>query len=599
MMKNKEINKENIVKKSNLLKLIKFNWSFVKRSVLFWIFFILFTVSNFASTLTLIMLDKSNVINFSFLNYLISFIFSIVFILFCVSKFFLEFKYSNVDISLNSKPFNKLTIYLSRFILILLIIFIINIFHFVTSSILALSFNFSPIWILYNLVSNIFINTFIATFSISLFILFAIYFKKAIFYVCGLITILLFSLPLVTRAFNTNNNLEYSANNWNSYVKLIQLKDNKTISIIAKKINYVSTIRNNQDVNSDNFWNYFIPGEWVASLNASLAANIFNQENNSNVKHKYSLTKTWYQNINYLNFANETIITILPKDENPFELSNTEYENLIFNYFDLKDNNNLNLSDQLLAESFLNKLKNTGIWNEENLSYKEHNTLFNLYGFNLKYSQLFYYWNYHWLLSNKTPNLIAIIEQKYGKNLADLIEYIYTSDTAYTNIYNFNVFGKVDQYYPNSMVVNGQKPINQYDLNFIINDLLRFNEGVVYYLDANNNYQITTLETIQKLSPSIVDFASWKQFVLENTITYDQAKSLINNIKSLLNNVYLINLLPNYFDPYQYSNYYNQSNSSYLSYNYLVLSLFICLALFINYAALYKFKQMNYKNIEM
>lgn len=416
-------------------------------------------------------------------------------------------------------------------------------------------------------------------------------------------TILLSIFPLITRNFDNSYQINYSDRNYNSFSKLISIDKNgnySTYLVDKVNVNGLNKCDAYNAVNNDKFWNYLIPGEWFCSLNSSLASNTLNFNNYLNEKYNYSLIKSFYSNKNYI-YDNYYVINIRPNDINPFSLSNDEYENILISNIESisNDENNLNLKNNILVQTFLDKLKNTLLWNEMNLSFKEYNTISSLFGFNEKYSQLFYYWNYKNILANKTPNLLTKINNKYGKSLSDLLTYIYSTVDAYTNIYNFKVFGDVNQYYSNPFIINENYITNENDVNFIINNLIRFNQNSIFYLDINNNYQSTSISNLQNLSSNIMDYNSWKSFVLENTITYSKAIHLISNLKNILPNMYSLNLSPNYFDPYQYSYYFDQSINPYLNYNNLLLSLVILFTISINLFSIYKYNKITYKNMEL
>ncbi len=596
---------KNILDFKKIRAINSFMWSYLKRSISFWITGILFLVGPVVATATLLTINKTNIFNLSVIILSIELFLMFVFLFILTLKIFSDSKYSNIDLILVSKAFSRTTIYFSRYIFIFVVNLLINFVQFVILTIVFLSFNLSSRLIGFYFVSNVLINPFVSILIVSFFILFAICLNKIWFALSSLLVIISTSvLPIAVRATNINNEptIQYSNTRYNSFSKLTYIKDNEVKTFLVDKINPSSSIDVNENIlanlNSDKIYNYFIPGEWINSFYSSLMKDLFHDVNNYDF-YPMSIIKTKYINQNVVNVDYDSLLALRPNDINPFTFSNIDYENLIVS--ELKnisnDSSTIDLSDSALVEYLFNKINNVADWKSSSLSIKEENTLKALLGINAKYNQLFYYFNYYWTLNKKTPDIAIKINNIFNEQLSTLMNYLWNSPLVWTNIFSTNYFGNIDEIYPNDKSINfNYKPIEQ-DVQFIMNDLIRFNQNNVYYLDSNQKYVQTNISTLQNISSNITDESSWKQYVVDNTLTYQDAINLLQSIENNITNVFRFSLHNNYVNPYQYSLYLVPSTATYLSYNSLVWSMTIFLSIVINIFAHHRFVKTNYKNI--
>ena len=149
------------------------------------------------------------------------------------------------------------------------------------------------------------------------------------------------------------------------------------------------------------------------------------------------------------------------------------------------------------------------------------------------------------------------------------------------------------------MTVNYNESINETDLDFIKNRLIKFSDGKPFYLDSNNTYISTSIEQLQKLSPEIIDGQSWINYVINNTLTYENALNLLVKLKEVFSNIYQFELSNNYFNPYQYSLYLTKYTNTYLNHSEILITIMIFTAFGLSWLSWYRFNKLNYKNVEV
>ncbi len=602
----------NNLKNKWFVKIIIFSWNLIKNNIYIWLLVSLLIVSQSLIVLTL-HLTSTNLINNSLYISLLPQIILILLNIVLINRLFSESKYNSLDWTLISLPISKTKIFVARFIVIFTIGFLSLFAQFILNLIITLSTQINIKWILFFFVSNIFINPFINLFYISLFIFIAIFFKRIGFAIFSLLIIFLWMIPIFTRPlFANQNKLEFNPQNSNSFAQLSVAKNNTIETYIVDKINpiYVNNNKNEiKIINSSPIYSYFIPGEIFVSFDALLMKNIFdiNDYNNHQIDKNYSLLKNFYENYNFSNFNNQytNFLVLRPEDINPLFLDNFDYENLLIsninNIYKANDGNYIDINNQLLIQQLLDNLQNNTSMNWNQLDKKEINTLKCLLGINPIYNQLFYYQrDYSWL-SLKTPDLLTRIEILYNSSLANLLQYLWTSENTQNNINNIYgnaipVFDNVNNIYPTIKDIDENKAPSSSDLDFIKNDLIRFQNQSIGYLTINGTYQNVT--SLTNIDPSIIDKTSWDTYVDQNTFSIYSAKRFLNKLSNSLPNLFSISFSPNNTNLNQYSYYFSIKDNTYLSHSdiYITALVFIFIGSYL--IAMNKFKNNNYKNIE-
>lgn len=611
LSKTRNVVNENL-KNKWFVKTFIFSWNLIKNNIYVWSLVGLLIISQ-SLILLILHLTNTNLINNSLYISLLPQIVLILLNIVLINRLFSESKYNSLDWTLISLPIGKARIFVARFILIFAIGFLALFAQFILNFIICLSTEINTKWILFFFVSNIFINPFINLFYISLFIFIAIFFKRIGFAIASILIVFLWIIPIFTRSLSINQNkLEFNPQNSNSFAQLTVTKNNAVETYIVDKINpiYVNSNKDEiQAINSSPIYSYFIPGEIFVSFDALLMKNIFNINDyeNHQIDKNHSLLKNLYQNYNFSNYNNQytNFLILRPEDINPLFLDNTEYEDLLMsninNIITTNDNNYIDISNQLLVQQLLENLQSNTSMNWNQLDKKEINTLSCLLGINPVYNQLFYYQrDYSWL-SQKTPNLLSKIEMQINSSLANLLQYLWTSENTQNNINNTYgnanpVFDDINNIYPSVKDMDETKVPSSSDIDFIKNSLIRFQNQSIGYLTINGTYQ--NISSLTNIDPSIVDKASWDNYVDQNTFSIYNARTFLNKLSNSLPNLFAMSFSPNNANLNQYSYYFSIEDNTYLSHSdiYITALVFIFIGSYV--IAMNKFKNNNYKNME-
>ena len=611
LSKTRNVVNENL-KNKWFVKTFIFSWNLIKNNIYIWSLAGLLIISQ-SLILLILHLTNTNLINNSLYISLLPQIVLILLNIVLINRLFSESKYNSLDWTLISLPIGKARIFVARFILIFAIGFLALFAQFILNFIICLSTQINTKWILFFFVSNIFINPFINLFYISLFIFIAIFFKRIGFAIASILIVFLWIIPIFTRSLSINQNkLEFNPQNSNSFAQLTVTKNNAIETYIVDKINpiYVNSNKDEiQAINSSPIYSYFIPGEIFVSFDALLMKNIFdiNDFENHQIDKNHSLLKNLYQNYNFSNYNNQytNFLILRPEDINPLFLDNTEYEDLLMsninNIIATNDNNYIDISNQLLVQQLLENLQSNTSMNWNQLDKKEINTLSCLLGINPVYNQLFYYQrDYSWL-SQKTPNLLSKIEMQINPSLANLLQYLWTSENTQNNINNTYgnanpVFDDINNIYPSVKDIDETKAPSSSDIDFIKNSLIRFQNQSIGYLTINGTYQ--NISSLTNIDPSIVDKASWDNYVDQNTFSFYNARTFLNKLSNSLPNLFAMSFIPNNANLNQYSYYFSIEDNTYLSHSdiYITALVFIFIGSYV--IAMNKFKNNNYKNME-
>ena len=611
LSKTRNVVNENL-KNKWFVKTFIFSWNLIKNNIYVWSLVGLLIISQ-SLILLILHLTNTNLISNSLYISLLPQIVLILLNIVLINRLFSESKYNSLDWTLISLPIGKARIFVARFILIFAIGFLALFAQFILNFIICLSTEINTKWILFFFVSNIFINPFINLFYISLFIFIAIFFKRIGFAIASILIVFLWIIPIFTRSLSINQNkLEFNPQNSNSFAQLTVTKNNAVETYIVDKINpiYVNSNKDEiQAINSSPIYSYFIPGEIFVSFDALLMKNIFNINDyeNHQIDKNHSLLKNLYQNYNFSNYNNQytNFLILRPEDINPLFLDNTEYEDLLMsninNIITTNDNNYIDISNQLLVQQLLENLQSNTSMNWNQLDKKEINTLSCLLGINPAYNQLFYYQrDYSWL-SQKTPNLLSKIENQINSSLANLLQYLWTSENTQNNINNTYgnanpVFDDINNIYPSVKDIDETKAPSSSDIDFIKNSLIRFQNQSIGYLTINGTYQ--NISSLTNIDPSIVDKASWDNYVDQNTFSIYNARTFLNKLSNSLPNLFAMSFSPNNANLNQYSYYFSIEDNTYLSHSdiYITALVFIFIGSYV--IAMNKFKNNNYKNME-
>ena len=605
-MKSKALKENNdlVLKLNNEMfkKIFLFDFKRIIRNKIFIIGLVLFVLI-IPIFIMSISLAKLNIHEYSLFLFVIPFSLMIILDIFLVNKLFSEAKHNSINLSILSKPIKKSNIFVERMMVIFSILIIGLFIQFLTSSIFIASFGMNPNLILYMFVSNLIIMPILNISVSSLLILLSTILKPLWFGITSLFGLLLLGFsPILTRSISPNEQqqlLTYNKDNANSFSKIgLVSKEGEYLEYIVDEININANFDGNiiDRLNNSNVYNYFVPGEAFATLNASLYNSLINIGNLEKFDSQFSLIKKDFINSNYANLIDWDQIAIATRvnDLMPLNLDSIEYENLIIKNIEKI----ANLNDPLILSQIKNKLSNNDIWNETSITGNEYEIISNLLGINLEFSQMFYLHSNFGVLKNKIPNLKNKIQTQFSIELWNLLEFLWTSENTFLNVFTYKTFGDTTINYPDIKVqLESVKPVMQ-DINFIKTKLITFNGNAIQYLDNNKQYQQTSLVEIKKIDPTIVDEKSWITFVENNTTSLKESKTLINKVNTILPNSFILNFENNSIDISKFSYFLMENQTTYLNDSQLlILAIILITALSLSFS-FYKFNRWNYKNIE-
>ncbi len=180
-------------------------------------------------------------------------------------------------------------------------------------------------------------------------------------------------------------------------------------------------------------------------------------------------------------------------------------------------------------------------------------TLKKLLGINMNYNQMFYLIKYSSLLENKVNYILDNIKASYSVELYDLINFLITSQSTQYNLFNIsNVLDTgydISYYYPNGYSISESKPINNSDLDFITNTLIRFSpDNIPYYLTKDNQY--VTNDTFKQFITSLNNNGvnNQQQFITyinQISLQYQSTSNFLNQLKDNANNIIAYSLSNN------------------------------------------------------
>ncbi|MGL5733149.1 MAG: hypothetical protein ACRCXE_03695 [Metamycoplasmataceae bacterium] len=593
--------------RNNLFKMIGYYSFPLKKNIFFWALSISLLISQ---PLTMIILFSLNLdlLDYSFILNISPLIAGLAWLLFLITKLFLENKLNGIDVIMLSKPISKYETFLSRMIVIFIALFSIMAAQFLLSSILVFSFSYDIKWVTYLLVNNIVITPLISLGTSSILILLAIMTKPLWF---GLLSFLGFSLvgiaPITTRLIDKNNfdtNIVYNNDNYHSFSKLSIINEDEYKTFLVDEINVESQIGVDNDIlktlNNIPFYEYLVPGELMLSMSSSLL-NDLDFSNKDEIKSNYSLLKNSFVDTSFanLNVENSVLVSIRPEDISPFELTSIEYEDLLLENIEIiaNDNNFINLKDERLVNFLLDKLQNSIDWSTGTLTNSEFQTIRALLGIDLRFTQLFYYFNDKDILGQKTPNLLDKISKEINPSLVNLLTFLWNDNSSKMNVYDLNSFGDISLLFPSAKIISQVAPPNSMDIQFIKNDLVRFSGTAISYLNINKQYIPTTIAALQEIDKSIVDKVSWDKYIDNSSITLENLVKLYNELYKNLTNIYQVNFRPNSDDLFKYSYFIHIKQTTYLDNIYLPILANIFVVIGTNMLAIYMFRNKNYKNI--
>ena len=197
--------------------------------------------------------------------------------------------------------------------------------------------------------------------------------------------------------------------------------------------------------------------------------------------------------------------------------------------------------------------------------------------------------------------IVSKIENQINSSLANLLQYLWTSENTQNNINNTYgnanpVFDDINNIYPSVKDLDETKAPSSSDIDFIKNSLIRFQNQSIGYLTINGTYQ--NISSLTNIDPSIVDKASWDNYVDQNTFSIYNARTFLNKLSNSLPNLFAMSFSPNNANLNQYSYYFSIEDNTYLSHSdiYITALVFIFIGSYV--IAMNKFKNNNYKNME-
>ena len=586
--------------------IVKFNLFLLKKSISFWILTFLLLFSQPITLITFFIIDL-DLLNFSFIFSIVSIIVSLIWLIFLINKLFSENKTNSIDVIMFSKPISKYGLFFSRMIIIFSFLVMIMFAQFLISSIFVLSFSYDAQWIIYLLISNLLITPIIFSILAALLVLLAIVLKPLWFGVSSFLVVLLVGFaPILSRTLQNNNfdnTILYNNDNYNSFSKLTIVDQDHNKTFLVDEINHESQNKIDENIletlNNTPFYQSLIPGEILLSMNSSLL-NDLNFQNNK-IDSNYSLMKNQFIDIsmNNINLVNKYLFSTRPEDFSPLEMNNVAYQNLLIDNITKIANPEtkfINLNDEKIIDLLYNKLSNSIDWKSNSLSESEFLTIRALLGIDINFSQLFYYFNNQDLLAIKTPDIMKQIELLFNPSLVKLLSFLWTSDIAQMNVFEFGSFGDINLLYPSAKSKNLVDLPDAKDVAFIKNDLIRFSGTAIHYLDLNKQYVPTTIEKLKEISPSIIDQKTWNDFVDASTFTLDKAIELNAKLNTSLTNIFQMNFRENSSSIAKYSYFTEMQNTTYLNNIYLPILSIIFVTVGLNILTIYIFKKKNYKN---
>lgn len=583
-------------------KIIYSVWKLIQESLILWITLLIFILSKPILILILNTIDKNLLSTTLFLS-LIPQLILLVFDFLIINKLFSNSK-TDIDNLIFShwSYYSKTKIFWEKIFLIMLISFAACFLQFAINTIICCLLLKKISWVLFFFVSDIFVNFLIELFYVLLITSFTLFFKQFWFKTSFVFLFSLVSLPVFTRLIDykkSSNLIENNLEEKNLYSKLVFKSDGKEISLIGKEKNIHDTnlTKRMNKIDSTSVFHYFVPGEIFLSCDSLLLKSIIQTDSEIEVNNSYSLIKTHYKNVYFENYQiDNDVITLLPYDKNPLLFNNSEYENLLLdnlyqimldkvNYIDL---NNTNLIDH-----FLNTLKTKFEWTSNNFTKKELNTLKAILGIESKFSQLFYYLHDYSWLKQKTPNLENIITSKLNKQMTELLKFLWNDKKTKINLFIFNMFGNINEIYPNIKKIDIKSKPALNDLFFLQNDLIKFNKDKIFYLNSDNDYVLSDINFLKDIDSSIIDYESYKNFVLSNFVSIEFVQKFLNQLKNKMLNLYDLIFSNNKIDFYKYDEYFKIEEQSYLPYSQICP---IILLLMVNFLIYFYYLNFNYVN---
>lgn len=505
-------------------------------------------------TITIIKFTSQDYLTNSLISILLPLLVLSLLLLFLSYKFFNEVKNNYIDSILLNNSITKKQLLITKFLIILALSYIILLFWTLYDLIFFLALKMNQYALSYFI--SLFINMLLVLFFLTIFTLINLRLKQLpAFITCLILSLVCLTPSLITRSVTKNNNINITYQNPNiSFSKIVSEQDTYYLADIKNQNMY--DINPYSYINNINIVNYLMPSEWFMSY----YNNLFNGQiniNNNGLNQPYSLVDVRFQEVNQneIDNINGLLPIIRAQDINPFSLNNFDYGKIINNYLRnlTKDETIIDLNNPLAIKNLLNIIKNNLIWDQTCMTNNQLETLKKLLGINMNYNQMFYLIKYSSLLENKVNYILDNIKASYSVELYDLINFLITSQSTQYNLFNIsNVLDTgydISYYYPNGYSISESKPINNSDLDFITNTLIRFSpDNIPYYLTKDNQY--VTNDTFKQFITSLNNNGvnNQQQFITyinQISLQYQSTSNFLNQLKDNANNIIAYSLSNN------------------------------------------------------
>ncbi|MDE5599343.1 MAG: hypothetical protein K2I49_00225, partial [Ureaplasma sp.] len=214
------------------------------------------------------------------------------------------------------------------------------------------------------------------------------------------------------------------------------------------------------------------------------------------------------------------------------------------------------------------------------------NLLRDLTGINVEYNQSFYLIRYPKLIENKLKNFYSNILSISNSRLANILFQLYSSNITILNIFQAESLSSdylilktrksIDEFYPLSSSYDLQKPINDIDKNFLMNQFGVFNSNTnrMMFLTKNLTYYELSIAQQESLN-KIIEINSendWSAFIEAISFNYKSSNYFLNELKKISPVIFDYKLIPNNYGLQDSLSILRVSNSSYCSFNnYFIL----------------------------
>lgn len=579
----------------------KFLFNGIIHSLLFIIFGAISLISN-PLVVTLLKFIEKSFLSYSLITILLPLLCLSILLIFLSFKFFNEVKTNYVDSILINNSISRKQLLVTKFLLILFIVFVIIFFWFIYDLIFFLSLKMNDYAIVYSI--SMFINIFISFLFLTIFSIISIKFRHITSITLSSLLCFLFFIPsFITRDIVKNNNVSISYNNNQiSFSKIIDETGTYYIAnIIDSNLYDINPINY---INNPNVINYLIPSEWTLSLYNNLFSKNINV-NDSGTNSEYSLVNAKFKEINSIEKAsiNKSSPILRGQDINPFSLDNYSYVEMILDNIDaiFENSNTIDIKDNLEVQNLINNIKSNLSWNSSTMSDKQLKTIRMLTGIDTRFNQMFYMIKYSYELNDKIHLFLDSLKSKYSNEFYTLMEFLITSEVTQYNIFSSsNIMDtglSINDLYPEVKIIDSSKPITKKDYEFILNDLIRYVDNTPYYLNKFGKYETTNEFKNFMTSININNYEEWKMYIQKMSLQYEDVNNFIINLFNKASNIIDFKLSNNYVSLDNYSYVLKLIPSEFMWFSNIVIVLYVISSIPLIYLLFYFNKKNRYNVI--